>query len=140
MNTNFAEYWKREVEPLAATCCKNYKLVELLRQATTEDQKKDLEQQMAATRIQDWEAVERISELVWFVRHNQYSTHCGSLSRIQGMKTVLNSQDYYDDVFAAQPDCDEAKNYHALGQKLSTAKLLLAELFATENGACPLKS
>lgn len=132
MTKTFADYWRTEVEPLANNCCKDYGLVRQLEQATTTDQKTNLEQQMAATGIKDWEAVERISELLWFVKHNQYSPHCGSLSRISDIKRVLTSQDFYDDTFQEQPDCEEARNYRALGQKLTEALPLLLELSRKE--------
>lgn len=120
----FTEYWDNEIKPLAIKCAEGAELISKLERATTENEKEAIKEQMEAMGKKDWYAPWYICQMIFYVEHDLADGR-NPLPRIFQVRGCLSSEDYYRDVFKGE-DCEEARNYRGLSEKLGKALSLVA--------------
>ena len=110
--------WYEEVKPLAEICVEGFdRLEEIHTNSDLEKQKRillELEQQYGH---RDWFSVWYIGEMIQTTENVLAQNRHPRLAMAR-VHRVLNSEDFYKDVFKGR-DCEEMRNYRALGEKLS---------------------
>lgn len=111
-------FWYEEIKPLAERCTEGFDKLEEIHNTPDQEKGKSillaLEQQYGH---REWFAVWYIEEMIRTtenaLRGNRHPRFAMAL-----VHEVLNSEEYYKDFFKGR-DCDEMRNYRALGQKVS---------------------
>jgi len=118
----FDLYWKTEVKPLAIKCTGGSELFGQLENAVTDIQRQSIIAKMWQYNKVDWFATYHINEMLSYFENNLDHERF-PIAGINALESCFNSEDYYKVVFCDK-DCDEQRNYRALGKKLTVAKKL----------------
>lgn len=127
-NKEFIEMWDTKVKEKAKECSKGYDLLcKLQYDNLSEDEKNKIVEQIKEKNIQDINAVWYIGKLIWAVEHALADdrTDLNFINSTYQVKSCLNSESYWENVWKNDFSSEEAKNLKELGSLMEDLMSLI---------------